>query len=291
MIAGVDLGGTQIRIAVAGSDGRVTRTDRTHTADLVTPERVVSWAAARIRALVQRSSLDLVTVGAPGPIDQGRGVLVNPPNLPGWHNVPLVEMVQRELGCRALIENDANLAAVGEHARGAGQGVQTMVYITWSTGVGGGLIINGRLWSGAHGSAGEIGHMIIDPAGPLDSCGQRGCLEAFCGGRALSRASGESADVLFAAAAGGDHDALRRVTAAAEKMGLALINLSNLFDPDLFVVGGGVTRSWRLVAPVMRATLRASPFIRPARRPGLRRARLGDDGGLVGALEWARIHL
>jgi glucokinase len=165
-----------------------------------------------------------------------------------------------------------------------------MIYITWSTGVGGGLIIDGKLHRGAHGTAGEIGHMIIDPNGPLDNCGQRGCLEAFVSGTALARETGRPAAELFAAAKRGDRAARAVVEKAARYMGIALISLTNALDPEMFVVGGGVSRSWSLIYPTMIATLRSSPFIKPARRPRLRRARLGDRAGQVGAVEWARIN-
>ena len=163
-----------------------------------------------------------------------------------------------------------------------------MVYLTWSTGVGSGLVLDGRLYSGAHGAAGEIGHTIIDPDGPLDACGQRGCVEAFCGGAALARETGESAAEIFEQAARGDERAVAIVRRAATTMGYVLINVANLLDPDLIVMGGGVTRSWGRVAPVLLSVLRSSPFIRPSRRPRLRRARLGDRVGQVGAVEWAR---
>src|SRR6266513_1515118 len=106
-------------------------------------------------------------------------------------------MVREVLGCPAYLENDANLAGLGEHRHGAGRGSGTMVYITWSTGVGAGLILNGRLFSGAHGTAGEVGHMILNPDGPLDECGQRGCVEVYCGGGSLARRTGVAAETLF----------------------------------------------------------------------------------------------
>jgi predicted NBD/HSP70 family sugar kinase len=132
--------------------------------------------------------------------------------------------------------------------------------------------------------------MIIDPNGPLDNCGQRGCLEVFIGGANLAKETGHPAAELFAAAARGDRHAHMVVERSARYMGLALISLTNVIDPEMFVMGGGVTRSWKLVAPTMLETLRSSPFIKPARRPLLRRARLGDRAGQVGAVEWARIN-
>ncbi|HZV49877.1 MAG TPA: ROK family protein [Candidatus Dormibacteraeota bacterium] len=288
MIAGIDLGGSQIRVAVAEPEGRIVATSRTRTSALGTPRRVADWAAGRIVRLAGTTSVHRVAVGAPGPVDPARGVLVNPPNLPGWRNVPLATLLADRLGCPVDLENDANLAAWGEYRHGAGRGSRTMVYITWSTGVGSGLVLDGRLFSGAHGAAGEVGHMIIDPKGPIDGCGQRGCVEAFCGGAALARETGESAVEIFEQAARGEGEAAAIVRQAATMMGYALINVTNLFDPDLIVMGGGVSRSWRQVAPVLLAVLRSSPFIRPSRRPRLRRARLGDRAGQVGAVEWAR---
>ena len=291
MIAGIDLGGTQVRVAVARPDGRILATTRNRTSALRTPARVVEWATGQITRLSNGEAVLCVGIGAPGPTDPTRGMLVNPPNLSGWRNVPMAAMVRDVLGCPVHLENDANLAGLAEHRHGAGRGTATMVYITWSTGVGAGLILDGRLFSGAHGAAGEVGHMILDPRGPLDSCGQHGCVEVYCGGGALARATGTTAEALFDEAASGDGEAAARVREAATQMGYALINVANLFDPEMIVLGGGVTRSWRQVAPVMERVLRSSPFIKPRRRPRLRRARLGDRAGQVGAVEWAREHL
>lgn len=291
MIAGIDLGASQVRVAVARSDGHIVSSVRTRTALLGTPERLTAWAAEQVVRLGRGQRPRTVAVGAPGPLDPKRGVLVNPPNLLGWKNVHLAEMLAAALGCPVHLENDANLAALGEFHHGAGRGTRTMVYVTWSTGVGGGLIVDGRLFSGAHGAAGEVGHMILDPDGPLDSCGQRGCVEVFCGGRSLASRTGRSTTDLFEEAAAGDREAAMAVRRAATYMGCALLNLTNLIDPEVIVVGGGVSRSWRQVAPVLLEVLRGSPFVKPARRPRLRRARLGDRAGQVGAVEWARANL
>ena len=291
MIAGIDLGGTQVRVAVARPDGQILRGAKTSTGLLKSPEGMAAWATAQIERLGRGEAVISVGIGAPGPIDVSRGVLVNPPNLFGWANVPLSDMLAKSIGCPVHLENDANLAALGEFHQGAGRGAANLVYITWSTGVGGGLILGGHLYSGSHGTAGEIGHMIIDPNGPLDGCGQRGCLEAYVGGNMLAKRTGESAVELFTAAEAGDPEARRLVMAAARHMGVALINLTNLVDPDVIVIGGGVARSWKLIEPVLTDVLRSSPFIKAARRPRLRRARLGDRAGTVGAVEWARTHL
>jgi glucokinase len=289
VLAGIDLGGTQVRVALARSDGQLLKTIKTRTHLLTSAQDLVNWAASEIDRNRGREKVRSITVAAPGPIDLKRGVLVNPPNLP-WQNVPLVALMSRATGAKVQLANDADMAGLGEFHHGAGRGTRNMVYITWSTGVGGGLIIDGKLHRGAHGTAGEVGHMIVDPNGPLDKCGQRGCLEAFASGTAIARDTGRPAADVFAAAKRGDRESRMVVERAARYMGLALISLTNVIDPEMFVIGGGVSRSWALVQPTMLETLRSSPFIKAARRPRLRRARLGDRAGQVGAVEWARIN-
>ena len=289
MLAGIDLGGTQVRVALARSDGHLITSIKTKTALLPTAQSMVDWAASEIDRHRGRQKVRSITIAAPGPIDLKRGVLVNPPNLP-WQNVPLAAMMSRATGAKVQLANDADMAGLGEFHHGSGRGARNMVYITWSTGVGGGMIVDGKLHRGAHGTAGEIGHMIIDPNGPLDNCGQRGCLEAFVSGTALARQTGRTAVELFDAASKGDAESRMVVQRAAHYMGLALISLTNVVDPELFVIGGGVSHSWALIQPTMIETLHSSPFIKPARRPSVRRARLGDRAGQVGAVEWARIN-
>src|SRR5215467_11550784 len=250
MIAGIDLGGTQVRVAVACSDGRIIATARNRTDALRTPRRVVEWATDQILRLSDGGPVECVGIGAPGPTDLDRGMLINPPNLRGWKNVPLAAMLRDLIDCPVYLENDANLAGLGEFHQGSGRGTRTMVYVTWSTGVGAGLILDGKLFSGAHGAGGEVGHMILDPNGPLDQCGQRGCVEVYCGGNSLARQAGITAEELFERAAEGDARAVARVREAATQMGWALINLANLVDPEVIVMGGGVTRSWGQVGPV-----------------------------------------
>jgi glucokinase len=288
VIAGIDLGGTQVRIAFASDDGQITNTSRTRTALLTGPRAMVRWVRDQVK---RRGQVRGVGIGAPGPVDPRRGILINPPNLQGWHNTPLAAMISAALDCPAHLENDANLAGLGEFHQGAGQGSRDMVYITWSTGVGGGLVVNRELFSGAHGSAGEIGHMILKPGGPLCGCGQHGCLEALVSGANVAKRYGESAAEILHEAAHGEEEAQAIVREIAGYMGLALINLANLLDPELIVIGGGFTRSWNQLQPPMMAVLKASPFIKARRRPKVRRARLGDRAGSVGAVEWARTWL
>ena len=230
MLAGIDLGGTQVRVALARSDGQFIASVKTRTHTLPTPQAMVDWAAAEIDRHRGREKVRSITIAAPGPIDLKRGVLVNPPNLP-WQNVPLVALMSRATGAKVNLANDADMAGLGEFHHGAGRGTRNMVYITWSTGVGGGLIIDGKLHRGGHGTAGEIGHMIVDPNGPLDNCGQRGCLEAFVSGTALARStrgSGSSTSSDRALQRGGSR---RSASADCGRTGRALYGTS-LDQPD-----------------------------------------------------------
>jgi glucokinase len=288
MLAGIDLGGTQARVAVARSDGRIMAVRKVHTAELGGPEPFVRWAAETLDRLRGREKVRAIGIGSPGPIDTRRGVLVNPPNLKGWRNVPLQDLLAEATGAKVLLENDANLAGLGEFHQGAGRGSRNLVYITWSTGVGAGLIVEGKLYEGSHGTAGEFGHTILDPTGPLCTCGQRGCLEQLVAGHGIASQAGKPAVEVFADAARGEPQAKMIVSKAAVYMGLGLINITNVMDPDVIVIGGGIVQSWNLVEGVLRETLASSPFIKPARRPRVRRARLGDRAGLTGAVEWAR---
>jgi len=292
VIGGIDLGGTQVRLALAGPDGRIEKTLRASTPALGGPDGFIAWAVAGFDALSPGERPRLVGIGVPGPCDPVAGSLVNPPNLPGWPaNLPLGPMLAAALGVPVKLENDANVAGLAEYRRGAGRGARSLAYVTWSTGIGAGLVLDGRLYSGAHGTAGEVGHMVLDPAGPICACGMRGCTEAYASGASLARQTGRSAAEVFAAAARGDAAMRAVVEAAASWVGLALLNLTNLVDPDVIVVGGGITNSWKLVSKGLRAPLRGSPFVTPARRPKVLRAALGTEVGLVGAIEWALANL
>ena len=289
MIAGIDLGGTQVRIAVAKSTGGIFATAKARTAELGDPAGMVAWSLENGLRLAAGERIEAIGIGVPGPCDFRAGVLVNPPNLDGWPGgLPLGQMLSDAFGAPVFLGNDADLAAVGEHRRGAGRGVKNMVYVTWSTGIGSGLIFDGRLYSGAHGSAGEVGHMVLDPNGPLCACGMHGCTEAYASGHSIARAAGRPASEVFAAARAEEPAALAIVERAASMVGVALLNLVNLVDPEVIVMGGGITESWSLVEAKLAAPILQSPFVTPNRRPRLVRAELGSEVGLVGALEWAR---
>ncbi|MBZ5524865.1 MAG: ROK family protein [Acidobacteriia bacterium] len=313
---GVDLGGTNLRVAAVDAGGQVL--DRVNAS--VVPERdvVIEEMCAAIRTLSERlkgsGSLLGIGVGVPGIIDLESGMLHESPNLPGWADYPVRQEIERRLGTRVILENDANAAALGEKWMGAGRHVDDMCMITLGTGIGGGIILGGQIWHGAVGMAGEVGHIMVEPDGAACGCGSRGCVEQYASATALrrmameavaagtapglARAMKESGDLgskaLFALAMQGDeaaHEIFRRAGRALAMMLAGLINTLNL---PVYVIGGGVSASWDAFAPAMMEEVRARSYVFQAtiaaegRQPGPRntvivRATLGSDAGLIGA--------
>jgi glucokinase len=265
-VIAIDLGGTKIRSVVVNGRGEILGEDLRPTEDergqSVVIDRMVASARAAVAASgVAFSELAGVGVTAPGTVDFDLGILMQPPNLQGWDNVPLGALLHERLGLPTVLENDANAAAYGEWRHGAGQGTRHMIYMTVSTGIGGGLILNGQLFRGADGAAGEIGHVTVDDNGPPHNCGMVGCLEVMASGTAIARmaheavAAGRSAMLAKAAAAGdltahevdtaaeaGDIAAQEILGRAAHYLGVGLAGYVNIFNPEAIVVGGGVTR-------------------------------------------------
>jgi glucokinase len=309
LFLGIDLGGTKIVAGLVDREGQIVashhcQTEAQEGQDAVV-HRLVEAAAQLLTAEgISRHQVAAIGVVAPGPINARSGVVTLPPNLPGWHDVPLAELIQEELGLPTRLENDANAAALAEHRFGAGRGSEHMVYVTVSTGIGGGFILGGRLYTGATGGAAEIGHTTVLASGPLCGCGNRGCLEALAAGSAIAREARErvqrgvatliadlsagdleniSAKLVAQAAEQGDWEAGDILNQAMAYLGLGMANLVNLLNPELLVIGGGLTKMGeRLFGPVRRAIdLRA--FATTARAVELRRAQLGDDVGILGA--------
>ena len=190
LAAGVDLGGTKIYSLVADSEGHVLGEDRRPTNAALGVDSVVERIVASVRAALEHADLEFADVeglgiSTPGPCDPARGLISEAPNL-GWIDVPLVELVRKKVGIRTLLENDAAAAAYGGMRFGAARGKQHVLYVTLGTGIGGGIIIDGRIYRGASGAAGEVGHLVLEPDGPLCNCGSRGCLEALAPGTAIA---------------------------------------------------------------------------------------------------------
>lgn len=276
------------------------------------PTHVIDRIAATVRQVQEQAGLTpallkTVAVGSPGPLSIGSGMVHFAPNL-RWHNVPIREMLQERVHVKVLLDNDANLAAWGEYVYGAGQGFKNVIYITVSTGIGGGLILDGRLYHGSTDGAGEIGHTIVSPDGPLCACGARGCLEALSSGTAIANAArrlleqGQGQNILSlaggrpeaiqavtvaTAAAAGDPEATALISQAAHFLGLGLANIINLFNPDLIVLGGGVMQIGPPIWQGLRQSVERHALAAPLAHAQIVPAALGQRAGLLGAIALA----
>jgi glucokinase len=306
----LDFGGTKIAAGLVNwRSGRLLRQERGHTAW----ERGAEAQIADMLALVGRLRLSpaeaetapCVGVSFGGPVDVARGIVLHSHRVPGWDDLPLAARLREVLARPVVIENDANAVALGEYRYGAGRGVEDLVYLTVSTGIGGGIVLGGRLWRGSHGLAGEIGHMVIRAGGPLCSCGNRGCLESLASGLSIARRAREAlhqqgpsthlrtltggrqdaitAEMVFRAARAGDPLAEGVVRAVAEDLGLGIAMLCSVVDPARVLLGGGVAKAGeQLLAPV-REAFRRHAFPLLADHVEIVPAEYPDDGGLLGA--------
>ena len=302
-----DLGGTQLRVALVDREGVLHERHATDTLAQQGRDSVVDnllQALGRVAATVDRASIVGVGVSMPGPIDPKDGTVYNPPNLPGWGIYSAKDRVEEALGMQASFANDASLGALAEHAYGAGRGHKDMIYLTVSTGIGGGIIIDGRLYGSHKGFAGELGHMTIDRNGPVDNCGNVGCLEALASGTAVARmanerlASGEdsvlsqdskdgdglvSAAQVAAAASGGDPMARSIMDEAAVNLGIGIVSYMHIFDPELIVIGGGMSHSLDQLLPGIEREIQAHAMAHQRERRLVVKSELGDDVSILGA--------
>lgn len=311
LVAAVDLGGTRFRVALIDAAGTMHRRGGGNTPVKGGPAAVLATLDAALQVLVQDigwSAVTALSLAVPGPVDPWTGIVRQAPNLPGWVNVDIRSYFTQRLRVAVLVGNDANLAALGELRYGAGRGKRHLIYLTVSTGVGGGVIIANRLLLGARGLAGELGHITVDPHGPRCTCGNVGCLEQLSSGTAIAN---RAAALLRSGVApqrllqiGGDPDAVRTedlavwasegerfaldvLTDAATWLGIGVASFIHIFNPEIVVIGGGVSRIGDLLFAPLNATVAEQTM--PAFREGLLivPASLGDDVGLYGATAWA----
>jgi len=309
-LGAVDLGGSKILSVVAQGDGRRLGEDRRPTDAEAGPDGVLERIVGSLEGALAKAGLgqgDLAAVGicSPGPCDIDAGVLSSAPNLPGWRDVPICRYLEERLGVPTRLENDANAAALGEHVYGAGRGCRHLIYMTVSTGIGGGLIIDGRLYRGATGVAGELGHMTIEPDGPLCGCGNRGCLEALVSGTAiaargeeivaqggsalLAQEQGEvTAETVSRAADQGDIACQGVIRRAGYYLGIGLASYVNIFNPEVIIIGGGLAKVGDLLLAPARAEMEARAMREALKAVQLRPAELGDYDGVMGMVALLR---
>ncbi|HAL62079.1 MAG TPA: hypothetical protein DCP08_06705 [Chloroflexi bacterium] len=301
-VVAVDLGGTHIRSALINEKGEILARTERETLAQEGPEPVIGRIEACIRDVARGT--EPISIAAPGPLNPWKGIIHQAPNLPGWRDVPLADILHRAFKVPVYLNNDANLAALGEHRFGAGQGINDLIYLTISTGIGGGIISQGELLLGTKGLAAEIGHMILEPEGPPCGCGGRGHLESLASGTAIARRAVEemekgaetsitrlvegelskvTAKVVAQAAQEGDPLANSIFKEAGFYIGLGIANLLHILNPQLVILGGGVSKAGDLLFDPVRATVKARTMLSYQEGLQIVPTALGGDVGLLGA--------
>ena len=301
----IDIGGTHIRVAVYQPDS-LTPIAHERRRSLAQEPGVYDRLEQAVESVWPREEVSAIGIASPGPLDPYTGTILATPNIPEWQNFPLASKLSHRFGVPAYLDNDANMAGLAEWQYGAGKGHANLVYLTISTGIGGGVISHGCLLQGYRGMGAELGHMIIDPEGPLCGCGKRGHIESFSSGPSISRyvqeqllegykssLQGEariSAAKIADAARAGDALAIHAFHRAGHYLGIAVANYLAIFDPSILIFGGGVSQVGELLFRPFKESLREHTF-HPNYLDNLviTRAALGDDAGLLGALAMARM--
>jgi glucokinase len=301
---GVDLGGTNLRIAAISTDGQLLEKITLGVKVALGPDHCINEMCESILRLSEKhrggGSFLGAGIGVPGIIDMEAGMLRKSANLPGWSDYPVRAEIEQRLAARVFLENDANVAALGEKWLGAARGVDNMAIVTLGTGIGGGIVLNGKIWHGMNGMSGEFGHVTIEPEGVPCGCGNHGCAERYASATAVVRMAQEaitsgaapelakaaSTDAEFGAksiynlAIQGDEQAQRIFRRFGRALGLLLGGLVNILNLDMFVIGGGVSSAWDAFAPTMFEELRERSLVYAATAPD---DSLGDAGREEGA--------
>ncbi len=309
IILAVDLGGTNVRIATVNPQGKMLGKLSFPTEVSRGRERVVEDILSRIQGFLHGFPSGEFEVigggfGIPGAIALDRGIISQSPNFPGWEDFDIRSRLQKGLRMPIFIENDANAFSLGEGWLGAARGVKDFCCLTLGTGVGGGIVLNGDIWHGTEGKAGEIGHMVIAVDGPPCHCGSRGCLEVFASGSAIRRMAIEAieggertelvercgdeikditAKTVSESARGGDRLSRRVFQQMGMYLGVGLVNLVNLLNVQLMIIGGQVSEAWDLFIDSVREELEKRTVGSLGKGVRVEKARCGDDAGILGA--------
>ncbi len=305
-VISVDLGGTNIRAALATTDGNLLHTIRKPTNAIEGKKVVIDRIEKTIReaGVDEWESVEEIGVVAPGPLNPYTGILTYSPNLPGWDNVPIKRILQDRLDKSVRVGNDANLAALAEHQFGAGRGLKHLIYITVSTGIGGGIVSHGRLIRGTTGLGAEIGQIVVDMNGPRHSSGVKGSLEYLAAGPAIARQAREKVSIVNntaivelagnvesitakhvgQAAQAGDPLAIELITNAAQIIGTAIVTLMSIFNPQIVVIGGGVSQTGNIFFDTIREAVKDNLHADYWKNCPIVPVTFGDDVGLLGGV-------
>ncbi len=303
----LDIGGTKMLAGLYDGEGQLVTRKRIETQAVQGVSQVIARAALLLRELVQEMGISpdrLAGIGCsvPGPLDSERGVVIFSPNL-GWRDVPLAALLSEMLGTHVRIDDDARCAALGEARRGGARGAQNAIYVTISTGIGGGVILNGSIYRGSHGCAGEVGHMTLDINGPPCTCGNMGCFESLASGTAIATRARQAvlhgdetllarfraepalltAEQVIDAANRGDAVASHILETTGMYIGIGLAAIATTYDPEVIVLGGGVIQPDGLLFQKARETFRARVISPLGSLVRVVPAQLGDESALYGA--------
>lgn len=288
---GIDLGATFVKMGIVDGYGRISFRRRIPTRHSSKKDSLIGAIVDNVKLIIKESGRNVagVGIGVPGPVDSEKGIVHYFPNIKGWDEVPLKAILKKRLGMRVELDNDVNAMTLGEFTFGAGKGARDIVCVTLGTGVGGGIIIDGRLYRGGSMVAGEIGHMPINEKGPLCNCGGIACLERYIGNRyILERAkkifgSNITLEAVSDLAGKGNKKALGIWKDVAEKLGVALAQVVNLLNPDRVVIGGGISKAGRFILNPLKGSIKRRAMRGHARHVKIVPAKLGNDAGIIGA--------
>ena len=309
-VVGIDIGGTKLATVVADEGGNVLQKVRKPTESEKGPQHAVQLILNMVDevldlARLRRADISGIGVSCGGPLDTKTGIIYSPPNLPGWDALPLKEMIESEFHIPTIIENDANAGALAEARFGGGRGYDYVLYMTMSTGIGGGIVANGEIYHGANDSAGEVGHQILLPDGPLCGCGKYGCLEALCSGPSIARRAQEAvadqphtrilvladgqidrvrSEHVLQAAREDDAVAMALVEETAYYMGWGIANLVNILNPQIVLLGTIAVAAGDLLLDPIRRTVTKMAMQRPVETVKIMPAELGDSIGDLAAI-------
>ncbi|WP_406944905.1 ROK family protein [Halobacillus sp. SY10] len=286
---GVDLGGTNLRAGIVSSSVHILYEKSIRTEAEKGADYVIDNMARLIQEIKGGNSITSVGIGSPGPLDPHKGLILSPPNLPGWDRIPLIERLRKSIDLPVFLDNDANAAALAESRFGAGKGYSSVYYITVSTGIGGGYVLNNKIVQGAHGYAGEIGNMIIQPNGPSWSNLNAGSLEALASGTAIGRkgkarlAIEGGAEEVFSLAKEGNQEAQQIVEETVTYLAMGIANIAHITDPSIFVLGGGVMQAKDQILVPLRDRIKDFLYPEMEETINIQPASLGTKAGLIGA--------
>ena len=291
----MDLGGTNTRFGAVRWNGEIIARHRIPTPKTTSGSEFINALAAGYYATAQMASARVEAIAAAIPATVGAKTkrLSKLPNLPVLEGVDLKSELSKRLNAEVVLENDATAATIGEHWLGVSQGKDSVIGVTLGTGIGGGIFINGLPYRGKDGSAGEIGHICVEPKGYVCGCGSRGCVEQYSSGTAIVRAAHsmglnvESSTDVFELAIKGSQNAVKVFSEAGRYLGIVLAGLINTFNPDMIVIGGGVAAGWEMFIGSLRNEVQQRAYSEPAERANIVRAELGDDAGVLGAAKVA----